>query len=377
MKLASYLFRHTLVRWRENPWSVGARLLVGTLMSVLLVAGHCLFSVSQKMLEDRLIKSGVTSVAVQRFTFGGGRPELSEILHDLNSMGEITSLIKCASTATTDLGLTLTVYGYDDRMLPKLTTSGPTVASEQIFILQDGLPAGLKTEAVLEERTLRAAVIGTAPQLARIPHEGTDGILLVPTEFIRDLVREKGGMDTWIFTARSGPAVIPALVATIERLNKVDRLGTFTISAAGILRQLDELEKKRAIVVPAFIFLTAGVIASVFAALSLMEQRENRFVFALLRSMGAPPSALFAQFAAEGAMVALVGGSLALTLFRGLAAPVSHFSGQPELAPWILQSLAPAGGLPSLLISTLLIAVLLSCLPTWRGLREPIGKVLS
>lgn len=375
MRLSAYLVRHTVGRWRENPWSPVARLTVATLMSLLLSATVCLFDVSVRLLRDKLEKSGANTVVVNRFVYGAAQPSCAELLGDLRRLGPTLSLARLGPFATADLNHRLVVYGYDAAALAFLP-AGVRPAGAGAFIVDAGFPPGLRTRANLEGRDFPAESLARGTMLDFIPSDGADGVLLVPRDTVADMMRETGYTDVLVLLNRSKTVGVPEIADQVSRLNRIDRLNLFTFSAAGVLRRIEELEQRRLVVVPALIALTAGIITSVFAAISTLEHRENRFVFALLRSMGATPAALLVQFLAEGLCVAFGGAALALAAVYGAAAPAGRLLGMPEVTAFTREVLS-SGTLPCILAGTLACAVLFSCAPIIPGLRKPIGMILS
>jgi hypothetical protein len=375
MSLYVYLVRHTLGRWWENPWSPLARLTVAALMATLLSGTSCIFEVSTKILRLKLQKSGADTIVVNRTVVGGTQPSCAELFSDLKRYGATMSLKRCFQFATGDLEHRLTVYAYNDKSFAVLSKiSGAT--SAECFVVDKGLPEGLRSNVNLQGRLYPSEVIPAEGMLHNIPGDSADGLLLLPESYIQDLLLETGYTDVFILLKEDPNTSVPQIVDILNHLNRLDRLNLNIFSASAVMREIEELEKRRSLVVPALVELTGAIIFSVFAAISTLEYRDNRYIFALLRSMGAPAYSLFLQFFAEGVVVVSAGAGLAAALAQALLPVAAGFLKFPEALPFIYQSLH-SPDLLKLLLGTMLGAVGFSCIPIIPALRRRIGLILS
>jgi len=375
MNLYAYLIRHTLGRWWENPWSPLARLTVAALMATLLAGTACVFDVATKVLRLKLQKSGADTIVINRAVFGAPQASCAEILAELNRYGTTLSLVRCSQFASADMEHRLIVYGYDDSFLEVLAKATRTEATE-FFVIDKSLPQGLRSPVHIQNRSYLAEVIDGSGVLRPIPSEGADGILLVPQSYIQDLLVESGYTDVFILAKEDENTSVTQIVDMLNHLNRIDRMNMYVFSAAGVLREIEDLEKRRSIIVPALVELAGAIIFSVFAAISTRDHRENRYIFALLRSMGAPAFSLFLQFFVEGVVVACSGAVLAAGLMQAGLPFAAGVLKMPEALPFIHQSLR-SPELLKLIAGTLIGAVGFSCIPVIPALRRRIGLILS
>jgi hypothetical protein len=116
-------------------------------------------------------------------------------------------------------------------------------------------------------------------------------------------------------------------------------------------------------------------LALVYGAIAVLEFRQNLFITALLRSLGAPSRFLFFRQWAENALLANGAAFLAICV---LAAVHQSLFGLLGFSPSVLAVGSPywSGEVLTLFV-WVNIGALLSAIPVAMGLRKPVGEILS
>lgn len=114
-----------------------------------------------------------------------------------------------------------------------------------------------------------------------------------------------------------------------------------------------------------------GCVLLMYASLGMLEERQTRFVQALLRSLGVSAGVLWSASLLENAVVANAALALAVLAGEASAGSLLSFAGLTGFY---------TGFLPTSAVISLACAVnagvLLSLFPLARALRRPVGAVL-
>lgn len=373
MNLARYLVSHTVRRWREQPWSPLARGAVAALLTGFALTSLAGLDAAEKVLNDKLEKAGANTAAILSPLAPGDAP-VAPVLHAaLKNDGATVAFVRLYRLAENDAGERLTVYAYGDDALPALRDM-PAAASGA-WLADKNSPEGLLTEIRLEDRTIPARATHTGLP-ARIPTDGASGVALVPFAAVADIVAASGGIEVTLFERRPAARPLSEVLAGVERMNTADRRRVTIVSAASLMEQIGALRAKKALVTAILSGGLVAVITLVFGALAALEYRENRFVLALLRSMGAPKPALAAQASAEALVVAFAAGGATFAALPALLRTLALKLKIVEIASALPDAIvSPAVVAPVAL--ALLLGAFLATVPAVIGLRTPFGKVLE
>jgi hypothetical protein len=167
-------------------------------------------------------------------------------------------------------------------------------------------------------------------------------------------------------------------VQAVNLLYAVDRRSPPQMqSALPLLKELERLQgrqKEWRVVLAGLLGLS---LALVFGAIAVLEFRQNLFIGALLRSLGAPGRFLYFRQWLENAFLAnlaAVGSVLLVALFHrqifaGLGFPVSVLDLKDANPYWSFEV--------ALILLCVNVGAFLSSLPVAVGLRKPVGAILN
>lgn len=373
MSLARYLVSHTVRRWKEQPWSPLARGAVAALVTGFAVVSLAGFDAAEKALDERLEKSGVNTVVLLSPISPGEPPSAGTLYSSLRNEGALLFFVRLHLPGETAAGERYAVYAYTDDAIPEFTGLSPSSSGGLLF--DPGAPEGLMTELRLADRAIPVRVNHGA-LLGRIPADGAAGVALVPFSSVADIVADGGGMEVVLFERAPRARPLTHIVASVERMNTADRRRVTVISAASLMDQIATLRSKKTVVMGILTVGLVAVIALVFGALAALEYRENRFVLALLRSMGATRPALAAQSLGEALVVAFASGGAMLSILPALLRLLALHLNVMEIADTLPAAMLSASVVLPLTLA-LLLGSLLATIPAALGLRTPFGTVLE
>jgi hypothetical protein len=148
-------------------------------------------------------------------------------------------------------------------------------------------------------------------------------------------------------------------------------------SALPMVKELENLQSRQR----QWRLLLAGLLgvtlALVYGAIAVLEFRQNLFIGALLRSLGAPARFLYFRHWLENSLVANIAalGSIALVaalhrqIFGTLGFPANVLSLREVNPYWSIEI--------ALILGCVNIGAFLSSLPVAVGLRQPVGSILN
>ncbi len=371
MRLARYLATHTLHRWREQPWSPLGRMAVALLISTGTLSVMGGFDSAEALLLSRMEKSGANVVSVFSPLSPGVTPNAATRYEWLSQKGEVLSVVRLFRSAEDDMGRRLALYAYSNEAIPALRG----LDDEQGCMIVGGeLPAGLISTVTFGDMSFRAKNTGGG-LASKLPADGAEVVALVPAEMVGQVISSEGGSEVTVFENRSDTAV-SAITATLDRFHAAERTRASVVSAGSLMDQIAELRQKKAVAMGLLAAGSVALIALVFGAIAALEYRESRFVFALLRSMGATGGSLYAQALAEALCVAFVGGALAVASLPLVASKVLAHLALADAAPG-LGSAFISGGSLAVLTAALFLGGLFASFPAAVGLRTPFGRILD
>ena len=341
--------------------------------TVILVA----FSLLERSVRERLESFGLNTLIV-RESVSGIDPELvhnsdrPDRLAPLQAAGEKTRLRQLYVRATTELQSEVPVMTYSPEALPKLAEW--LDAATPFVYFNESLPEFILLRVTLGRQSATAVVRRMGDFLRPL---GIDNLLLAPQDWAMDAERI-GFSETTIFERESSAMPMQRYVQAVNLLYAADRRPPPNMqSALPLLKELERLQGRQ----KQWRTLLAGVlglaVALVYGAIAVLEFRQNLFIGALLRSLGAPSRFLYFRQWVENAVLANVAALGAILLVASFHQQLFGALGFP---PSVL-NLTEANPYWSYEIALVLVWVnvgaFLSSIPVAFGLRRPVGAILN
>ena len=186
-----------------------------------------------------------------------------------------------------------------------------------------------------------------------------------------------GFVETTFFRRSQTAAPLEKYLDAINVVYANDRKTSPQVqSALPLVKELEQLQERQKQWRGIMAGILGLVIALVFGAIAILEFRQNLYIGALLRSLGAPARFLYFRQWLENLLLANLGAACGVI---GLAV----FHSQIFRALGLESGLATAAGNPYLSWEIALIFIwvnvgaFLSSLPVAHGLRRPVGTILS
>jgi hypothetical protein len=375
--IASYLWKDTWSRWLEQPSSLLARLFVGSLLVMVATVILVAFSLLELSLRARLESFGLDTLVI-RENVSGVDPELlpnserPDRLAPLQSAGEKIRLRQLYVRAQTELQGDVPVMTYPPDALPRLAHW--LDEATPLVYFNEHLPENILLRVTLGHQSGMAAVHRMDSFLKPL---GLDNLLLVPQEWGLDAERI-GFNETTIFQRQNSALPMERYVEAVNLLYTADRRPPPQMqSALPILKELERLQGRQR----QWRLLLAAVLglalALIYGAIAVLEFRQNLFIGALLRSLGAPSHFLYLRQWFENAAVGNVAALGAIVLiaflhrqiFAGLGFPASVLNLNDVNPYWSFEVV--------LILLCVNIGAFLSSLPVAIGLRRPVGDILN
>lgn len=376
--IASYLSKDTWKRWCEQPGSPLARWFVTGLLVMVATVILVAFQLLERGLQDRLARFGLDTLLVRRsvapasliFFRDGEDPDPLGVL---SADGKKLRLRQLFVRGQTELQQdNLYVYSYPPRAMSLL--AGMLSPDTPVVCLSDSLPAGMKMQVQIGHRKLLAKVARPQNWLRGL---ATETILLVPQGWLEE-EDELGWIDTTVFQRHPNAPPMERIITAVNTLSTLDNRPQPQIqSALPLVRELDELKRRRIEWEGLLAAMLGGAVALVYGAIAVLEFRQNLFVGALLRSFGSPPILLFLKYLVENILLVNLAAIAALALTALLHSAIFGGLGLPT------DALNSSGGNPYTSAAVLSVFIwinagaLLSSLPVAIGLRQPVGEILS
>lgn len=372
--IASYLWRDTWKRWREQPASPLARLFVTvslvTVATIILVG----FDLAERSLRERLENFGLDTLLVRRTITTGSpdfvrRGEGADVLAALENYGEEVRFKQLFVRAQTEWQANgVVVFSYSQKALAYLAhLTAPTTPA---IYFSDVLPPNTRLRAQVGRRSLIAGVVRPQGWLHALSSED---MLLVPQGWLPD-EEQLGWLETTVFQRAVNAPPMEKIVAAVNLLSASNRQMPPQIqSAVPLIRELDELKSRRLRWQGLLAVLLGAVVALVYGAIAWLEFQQNLFVGALLRSFGVPARFLYLAHWLENLALANAAALTAVLLVLRLHSTIFGSLRVADLS----------NGRAYLSLSMLSVffwvnlGSLLSSLPVAVGLRKQVGEVLN
>jgi hypothetical protein len=341
--------------------------------TVILVA----FSLLERSVRSRLDSFGLNTLVV-RENVSGIDPELlhntdrPDRLAPLQAAGDKMRLRQLHVRAQTELQTEVPVMTYPPDALPKLAEW--LDSATPLVYFNETLPENILLRVNLGRQSALALVRRMGNFLRPL---GVDNLLLVPQDWALDAER-LGFNETTIFQRQESAMPMQRYVQAVNLLYAVDRRSPPQMqSALPLLKELERLQGRQ----QQWRALLAGVlglaVALVYGAIAVLEFRQNLFIGALLRSLGAPGRFLYLRQWFENAVLANLAATAAIVSVAFLHAQIFGALGFPRT----VLNLNDANPYWSYEIALILLWVnvgaFLSSLPVAVGLRRPVGAILN
>jgi hypothetical protein len=375
--IVSYLWKDTWSRWLEQPSSILARLFVGALLVVVTTVILVAFSLLERSVRLRLENFGLNTLVV-RENVSGLDPELlhnadrPDRLAPLQAAGQKLRLRQLFVRAQTEFQNEVPVMSYPPEALPKLAE---WLGEETPLIyFNERLPENILLRVSMGRQSGMALVRRMGDFLRPV---GIDNLLLVPQGWASDMERI-GFTETTVFQRQPTAMPMARYVDAVNLLYSADRRSPPQLqSALPLLRELERLQGRQQQWRTLLAATLGAAVALVFGAIAVLEFRQNLFIGALLRSLGAPAIFLYFRQWLENAFLANVAAIGAIGLVAGLHAEIFGALGFPSS----VLNFSEANPYWSIEIALTLICVnigaFLSSLPVAVGLRRPVGSILN
>lgn len=372
---AFYLWKDIWSRWLETPGALLARLAVGCLLAGLMLLAQAALLLTEHSLEIRVARLGAQVIVVTEPVTGDAdrQPDLGRLLQSVAGRADFVALRQVSIRAQDEFGRDLLVLLYGPDSVPALAPLLAAAPTAAVHIIHPQLPAGIPLRVSLDGRDYQSQTL-TPP--AWWPRLGSSQVVALVPESLGTSWLSTGWFEHVLLVERNGD--LPRLAAAVRTLLQLENRSRAQVqSPEALLGELAELRQlqQRA---QAGAGLAGGlVVALVFGSIAVLEYRQNRFVAALLRSLGAPGSLLVARYAVEALVIAAAAVLLATWTLRGVHAPLFSLAG---FEPALLQLDRIDPYTPGLVWTQgrwLGLGALLSLLPVAFGLRQPVGKILQ
>jgi hypothetical protein len=375
--IASYLWKDTFSRWREQPSTALARVFVGALMVAVAAFILVAFLLLERTLRERLENFGVNTLIVKEMVMVND-PELLPTAHrpdrleSLTMYGEKFRLRQLYARATTEWPADLQIMTYPPEAMSWLKNYSSPLTP--LICISESWPENTIIKVNANRQTGTAIVRRPGPLFRPV---FTQSLLLAPQGWAPELERI-GYVEVNLFHRAETAPAMQSIMEMISLLFSLDRrMPPQLDSPLPMLKELATLQARQNQWRAGLAAMLGLALALVYGAIAILEFRQNLFVTALLRSLGAPSVLLFLRQWAENALLA--NGAAALAIFA-LASFHEALFGMLGFSKSVL---LPGHGTPYLSseILTLFIWVnigaFLSALPVAIGLRKKVGQVLN
>lgn len=382
LSVLAYLSRDTWARWWEQPISPLARVfVVWVLVSTALVVLLAFFIMAQEI-EKRLSAIGGNMILVQETitTDPFNKTEKVPLAHKMPSLdqyGDLYTLQKLFSQATTSENRRVSVYIYDEERMSFLVESRKEKISapeHHVYFLSDQYPEGTRIRVTLEETQFDSLVL--TPPLWSKRFEPA-GMLLFP-KLVAEPFIERGFVNRTLFMAEESKSDIATLVTSIRAFaqGETGHNSVRIDDPSALLKEAQSLERYQLIWRTALTTVFGGVLCLIFSAIGWLEFRQNRYVGALLISLGTPKNFLRTRDFLENFFLSNIGLVLSWTILSLLVPTILDSLGVNASGSLLLSLdfLRTDGLLLFLMVNA---AALAGSFAAWLGICRDEGYILS
>jgi hypothetical protein len=354
-----------------------ARVFVGALMVAVATFILVAFLLLERTLRERLENFGINTLIVKEMVMvndpellpSGHRPDRLEALA---MYGEKYRLRQLYARATTEWPTDLQMLTYPPEAMIWLKDYASPLTP--LICVSESWPENTIIKVVANRQTGKAIVKRPGALFRPV---FTQNLLLVPQGWAPELERI-GYVEVNLFHRSSNAPGMQSIIDMISLLFSLDRRTPPQMdSPLPMLTELATLQARQGQWRAGLAAMLGLALALVYGAIAVLEFRQNLFVTALLRSLGAPPVLLFFRQWVENALLANGAAALAIYLISLFHQSLFGMLGFSKSV------LMPASGTPYLSPEILAIflwvniGALLSAAPVAIGLRRKVGEILN
>ena len=367
----AYLWKDTWSRWFEQPGSPLAKGVVVAILSTLSAFLLIGFYLQEKTILNKIEALGANTIVLkdtsaQSQGSGGGSTTLKRLFQDLDPYGECI-FIKMIPIVAKDSF---------NGVLPVITSEELEKKYTPTFVLfSNTKPKNASVRLRLQNNYIDAIVLQSPDW---IQASGFNEVLLIPKTWEK-YYNNLGTADWLIFRDLSNQfPSLETIVSSIQKLKKSENLRALQIiSPLKLRKELQKWQEKAKLWKQALIASLAVVIALICGTISVLEFRQNLYIYSLMRSFGISNILLYLRAFADSFMIANLFSILVLFSVYSLSEFVFGNFGFSKLL--INESINH----PNLWFETAQIlvgvnlGVLFGSFPIYIALKKPIGLVLN
>ncbi len=372
----AYLWKDTWHRWFEQPGSPFAKGLIATILTFTSGLIIVSFSLQEKTLRLRLEKMGMNNIVMTKLV---SFPESQNLpinyiegyLNPLNEYGDLISFTQIPQRAKKNNATTYTVLCVPDQT--KYMLKDYPFEKEAFIFVSDVIPEGQYVSLFIDDLKVQAFVCKKHESLRAL---GVDELLLIPDQWASHFAQS--GYIKKIIFRNNEQSKLEAITHLIKNICNEPLLKNLqVISPLHLKKELDTLMSISSRWKYGLAILLSVVLAIVSGTISILEYRQNLYVYALFRSMGLSSFSLFLRHLIENLFIANIAACIALltaSFLHNLFFSTFGFSSQiSKSIPYLIYF----NHENSILFIAVSIGALLGGIPLLFGLFKPIGKILE
>lgn len=373
--IVSYLWKDTFSRWLEQPSTVLARLFVGALMVSVATFILVAFLLLERALQERLDNFGINTLVVKEMVMVND-PEMlpndrPDRLESLTMYGDKYRLRQLYGRATTEWPTDLQIMTYPPEAMTWLREYSSPLTP--LICISESWPENTMIKVTALRQAGTAIVKRPGPLFKPI---FTQNILLAPQGWSPELERI-GYIEVNMLKRNETAPPLQSIMDMISLLFQLDRRQQPQMqSPLPLVKELETLQARQGQWRAGLAAMLGLALALVYGAIAVLEFRQNLFITALLRSLGAPSFFLFLRQWVENA--ALANGAAFLAIFTLASVHQSLFGLLGFSKTVLLGGAAPYWSPEVLAVFVWVnIGAFLSSIPVALGLRRQVGQILN
>lgn len=370
LALTRYLWAELRLRWRAQPASPLARLLLTfalTAAAGVFIAG---FAAAEAARRAELGRLGLDTLVLRAPAAGELTGEAAlpadHWAGALHAQGSVLLIQQLPAAGLAPWGRAVTVFAAPRTEIARELPAGEARTAEAVWLSRTLVP-GRRITLTLAGTPLTAV---TARPRGRWQALGLNECVLVPAGGSPGQ-GGAGRLDVVLFTPASEAAAADA-AREVVALFQAEHEEPPSIQDPGpVRRALAALSQGQAQWRTVMVVALGACVLLMFMSLGMLEERQTRFTQALLRSLGVSSGMLWAASLLENLVLANLALVLAYLASRAGAEALLTLAGGGSIGASPLSINSFLG-----LACAVNAGVLLSLLPLWRALRLPVGAVL-
>lgn len=367
----AYLWKDTWNRWLEQPGSPLARGVVVAILSILSAFLLIGFYLQEKSITQKIEALGANTIVLRDSSsqLPNGSKTIEKLLRyfpELNKLGDTLHLEMLPVIAKDDKG----------GVIPVISSHQLQIQSLSEFVLYtNDLPENMSVRMEIQQGYV-SAISKKSPQW--FTSAGLSKVLLIPVNW-RGYFSGLGSAEILIFN--DDPDQAPELefvVEAIEKLKRSENLNSLQVVSPIHLRaELKQWRDKALVWKRSLLISLALVISLICGTISILEFRQNLYVYSLMKSFGISNQLLYLRHFGDSFIVANIFSVLSVIGVYWLTPLLfANFGFSSQLVVQSIESPVLWMETAQLLFGVNL-GVFLGSLPVYVALRKPIGLVLN